>query len=347
MSEQNATGSPVLDLIRQREQLNQWIARLDEVGAQASDRVAQRVRGDYADRLRRVNEDLATHRDEIEADLEHHRDALSDAEMRRAEAADALEEHRLRHLIGELAAPAWEAQRPALERAVAQADEAVVHAHGEVERLRALAADIAGAARAGVPEPPSTEPEPVAAEALAPDDEEIAEEEPAFLEPEPVVAEAPPAPAADPVAAADAAGSDEWDPFGGEFAAPQQMGDAEEDLPWLEGIDEAAKGWTPPAAEDNGLDFLREIEESAATPSEPAAADLGADDLAFLEELDRAIGAPAPAPRTPASPPPAASSSGPSQGGGRNGRAEPLLCKECGAINEPHAWYCEICGSEL
>jgi uncharacterized OB-fold protein len=27
--------------------------------------------------------------------------------------------------------------------------------------------------------------------------------------------------------------------------------------------------------------------------------------------------------------------------------SEPLLCKECGAINEPHSWYCEICGSEL
>jgi ribosomal protein L40E len=28
-------------------------------------------------------------------------------------------------------------------------------------------------------------------------------------------------------------------------------------------------------------------------------------------------------------------------------RGEALLCKECGAINEPQAWYCEICGSEL
>jgi uncharacterized OB-fold protein len=28
-------------------------------------------------------------------------------------------------------------------------------------------------------------------------------------------------------------------------------------------------------------------------------------------------------------------------------RAGMLLCKECGAINEPQLWYCEICGSEL
>ncbi|MBW3656060.1 MAG: zinc finger Ran-binding domain-containing protein, partial [Gemmatimonadetes bacterium] len=155
------------------------------------------------------------------------------------------------------------------------------------------------------------------------------------------------APADEPPAAADVAGADEWDPFGAEFGAPQE--DVDEALPWLEGIDEAAKSWTPPAPaveDDAGLDFLRDIEESARTP-EPATGDLGADDLAFLEELDRAIGAPpasiggveTPAP-PPAAPPPAAAP-------GAAGRAEPLLCKECGAINEPHSWYCEICGSEL
>jgi hypothetical protein len=26
---------------------------------------------------------------------------------------------------------------------------------------------------------------------------------------------------------------------------------------------------------------------------------------------------------------------------------EPIVCKECGAINEPYAWYCEICGTGL
>jgi hypothetical protein len=30
---------------------------------------------------------------------------------------------------------------------------------------------------------------------------------------------------------------------------------------------------------------------------------------------------------------------------GRSGA--PLLYRECRASNEPHSWYCEICGSEL
>jgi hypothetical protein len=420
MSDSNPAGATVPDLIRLREQLTGWIARLDEVGPQASSRVAERVRADYVDRLRRVNEDLAAHRGEIEADLARFRSALAEAEELRGRAADELDELSLRHLIGELDQAAWDEARPGLERQVSDADDAVARARAEVDHLQQLATDIAGGGAApaesdaasaepasdtapagnagfdaapeasafdeapGAPSFDAPPPLPGYDEPAAPASDEAA---PAFgrfdapaapepqQQPEPqpsIFAEAeefepelpgepePEVPARDaeatvedPRAAAEAASVDEWDPFGGEFAAEPKQGDAEEDLPWLEGIDEAARGWTPPK-EDAGLDFLREIEQStrggAATP--PASSDLGADDLAFLEELDRAIGSsptsgggsrtPTPPPAQPAggTPPaaPAASS---------GARAEPLLCKECGAINEPHSWYCEICGSEL
>lgn len=399
MSESNPAGAIVPDLIRLREQLTGWIAKLDEVGPQASSRVAERVRADYAERLRRVNEDLAAHRGEIEADLARFRAALAEAEELRGRAADELDELSLRHLIGELDEAQWNEARPGLERRVSDADDAVTRARGEVEHLQQLADDIAGAsATAAEPAAPAeAEDEAPAFESGTPPplpgydapaapahdepapsfggasfDEPAAEPErqPSMFgdaddfEPElpgepdvaaPAaeipVAEAPPA---DPRPAAEAASVDEWDPFGGEFAPEVKQGDAEEDLPWLEGIDEASRGgggWTPPAA-DEGLDFLREIEEStrggAATP--PASSDLGADDLAFLEELDRAIGSSPTSgggSRTPTPPPaqPAGGTPAPASSGGS--RAEPLLCKECGAINEPHSWYCEICGSEL
>lgn len=370
MSEQNSSASPVHELIRQREQLNGWIARLDEVGGRASTHVTQRVRADYADRLRRVTEDLSSHRGEIEADLERNRGLLREAEERRGHLADEMDEVQLRHLIGELDESAWDAQRPALEASVAQADDAVSHARSEVERLESLAADIAGAesgatastapAVADVPLPAvpvavqndwETEGgEPLEASALAPDDVAAQPADPVPATPAQEIAPQAPLTPAETARAADEVSSDEWDPFGGEFGEPQKMADADEELPWLEGIDEAAKAWTPPAApaeEDNGLDFLRDIENSVRAPEPQSAADLGADDLAFLEELDRAIGAPptgpAAAPSTPASSSSSSSSSAPSGGS----RAEPLLCKECGAINEPHSWYCEICGSEL
>jgi len=400
MSEQNP-GATVHDLIRLREQLTGWIARLDEVGPQASSRAAERVRADYADRLRRVNEDLSSHRGEIEADLERFRGALGQAEEQRLSAADEMDELSLRHLIGELDEPAWNAARPELDGRVRDAEDAVAAARAEVERLELLAADISRAesaaaaersagpavdsAPAAAPRPePAAEPRPEPAadsgsfggafdreatedfEPDLPDDFPTRTDEPAET-----TYEAPAAAPETPVdvpPAADAAASDEWDPFGNEFGVEGKPAESEEDLPWLEGIDQAASaggwtpptgadqggsagGWTPPAAgaPDEGLDFLREIEESTRPPAPPPpSGDLGADDLAFLEELDRAIGSgpgaggrgaktPPPPPAEPATPAKPAAGQ----------RAEPLLCKECGAINEPHSWYCEICGSEL
>jgi hypothetical protein len=396
MSEQNP-GATVHDLIRLREQLTGWITRLDEVGPQASTRAAERVRADYADRLRRVNADLSSHRGEIEADLERFRGALAQAEEHRLAAADEMDELSLRHLIGELDEAAWNAARPDLEARVASAEDAVTAARAEVERLEQLALDISRAESAAaesaaspVAEAPaaagSTEEAPAApAEASAkkapvapaaepelfggafdrdatedfepqlPDDFPAAAPEPAETTFQaPPVAD-PETPAAD-VPAADAGAAEEWDPFGNEFGVEAKPTDAEEDLPWLEGIDQAASagggGWTPPTAaapEDEGLDFLREIEESTRPPATPpASADLGADDLAFLEELDRAIGSgPAASAGRGARTPPPAEPAAPQPAAAGAQRAEPLLCKECGAINEPHSWYCEICGSEL
>jgi hypothetical protein len=198
----------------------------------------------------------------------------------------------------------------------------------------------------------------------------LPDDEPGYVEPAAsagtadadATAEAPPA--RDVREAAEAASVDEWDPFGNECGAEAKQGDAEEDLPWLEGIDQAAAGsttggWTPPA-QDEGLDFLREIEESTRTPASPSSGDLGADDLAFLEELDRAISGGGQRPAPPAAPAQADAGGLGLVGGSGDGpdepadgtedqpkRGEALLCKECGAINEPQAWYCEICGSEL
>jgi hypothetical protein len=350
MNDASSSGATVQELIRLREQLTAWIGKLDEVGPQASSAVAERVRADYQDRLRRVTEDLGSHGEEIAADLERFREALGEAETRRAAAGEALEEARLRHLIGELDDAAWDEARPELERDVTGADDAVAHARAEVERLQALSADIQGAAVEEVEAPDEVE-------AVWTPEAEVEVEEVPEAQPEPEPAPEPepqaPPPAAEVREAADAVSADEWDPFGGEFGTEEKAGDAAEDLPWLAGIEDA-KGWEPPAPEegDSGLEFLRGIDEPAAPApdaADPAAPDLGADDLAFLEELDRSIGgagARPPSDAAPQPPQPAPAEGAPAPAPAAS-RAEPLLCKECGAINEPHSWYCEICGSEL
>ncbi|HEX8431039.1 MAG TPA: hypothetical protein VF625_07115, partial [Longimicrobium sp.] len=162
MTDQNTAAgatSPVHDLIRQREQLREWLGKLDVVGTGAPSRVAERVRADYQDRLRRVTEDLGLHREEIDRTLGTLRGELAVAEERRTQADETLEEARLRGMIGELSPEEWESQRGPLEAEVAAADGVVASARGEVERLSALAAEISGDSAPTVAEPVAPGPE--------------------------------------------------------------------------------------------------------------------------------------------------------------------------------------------
>jgi len=383
----NAAEGGVHELVSQREQLRAWIARLDEVQTDAPSRVAERVRADYQERLRRVMEELSTHGEEIQRALEEQRHELAAAEERRARAADALEETRLRHLIGELDEGAWDAARLPLEAEAAAADEAVARAQGEVERLAALSGDVAGGATPGAEEPeaaPPEEPGPTAeAEAETPEDEASGDAQESIIIPPDEEPEAPvsgddlaawiteveaevTSSEASPGREADAEG---WDPLANEFGGGQaspatQPGDAARDLPWLGTLEGSTPRWSagPAEGEEDELAFLENLETPAPAAEEAApAAELADDDLAFLEELDRAISGGAQRPATPAAPQAETPGlTGSFVGGSGDGpgapadpteeqpkRGEALLCKECGAINEPQAWYCEICGSEL
>ncbi len=403
-------GSTVEALVQQREQLRGWIAKLDEVKTEAPSRVAQRVRADYEDRLRRVTEDLGAHREEIERNLDGLRAELEAAEERRTHAADALDETQLRHLIGELDDSAWNDVRPHLESALADADDALGRTRGEVERLSALAGEIAEVEPEPAPQSFAPQPaaEPVAEAAPAADEALpiIDDDAPLFAEPAAAEPEAAPAaeagtsdeeldawlsgveaeagftshpveptqpPAAPAAEAPPPPAVDDWDPFANEFggapASPRtQPGDAADDLPWLDAIDAGggAGGKQPAPEPADELAFLDDLDRNTSassggfsggspSPATPAA-DLAADDLAFLEELDRAISGgaagrqPAPPPAAAPAPAPAVDLTGAIGGGAAQEprkKGESLLCKECGAINEPQAWYCEICGSEL
>ena len=351
-------ASPVHTLIQQREQLRGWIAKLDEVAGGAPSRVAERIRQDYADRMARVTAELGEHREEIGRSLESMRAELREAEDRHTHASEAMEEMRLRHLIGELGADEWDTQRVRLEDEVATAENETRRIRGEVERLAALSADVSGDdTPAGDADTAFASAAEQPVEVIAPAEEEVGPPL-AFLE-EAAAADddtdtawldeislpgADTPPAAPPAAEADSAAN--WDPFGNEFGGAAETPQADVgsgDLPWLETPDRPADAWTPASSEGDGLEFLNDL--GTAAPETPATGDLAEDDLAFLEELDRAISA-SPTANRPATPPaPSAPAGGDAAPKGINGG--PLLCKECGAINEPHSWYCEICGSEL
>ncbi len=290
--------SAVDSLTLQRTRLQDWLARLDEVGETVPSHVAARVRRDYEDRLGTVTQELAAHRDSLVAELADRRAELEVADARRTSAADDLEEARLRHLIGEMEDDAWEARRPELESALSAAEAEASGVRSEVERLDALLREVPG----GEPVGAAPEAEPVAAE---PD----ADAQPAsvdFLPPRDT--------------------SDDTVPEFPTFAASGGDDDLDVDLSWLDEVGEVSTSASPGAADSAG--------------GLPESGGGSEDDLAFLEELDRAIASSPAVTKAPAA----------SADGDRTldpDRAGMLLCKECGAINEPQLWYCEICGSEL
>lgn len=322
-----ATDAPsaVETLTRRRAQLQDWLGRLGEVGSGVPDHVADRVRRDYEDRLRSVTQELSEHREALTVELDGRRAELEGADARRVAAADDLEEARLRHLIGELAEGDWDARRPELEAALAAAETQASGVRAEVERLDALLRDIPGAA----PEPPADAADPaISANAEAPaavDTEQPEWMSEAEAEAEPRAPEGflPPRDTSDDTIP-------EFTPFAQDDRASAAAADDDlgVDLSWLEDVEQVST-----SAELSG--------GAAAAPADEE--DSSADDLAFLEELDRAISA---SPAAGGAGSPSAAAPDPDRTLDPD-RAGMLLCKECGAINEPQLWYCEICGSEL
>lgn len=360
------TREAARDLLAQRSQLETWLARLDDQAAEVPAHIAERVRNDYTQRLADVTGRLTEHRDAIRESLAGLRAHLATAEEQYRTANDEREEVRLRHLLGELPDAEWEQRRGRLDKAVSGAEQDRDAARGEVEGLANLMAEIdapvlagettppadaSSAAPAAAPvSPPSTAPAEVVAEsgggeaetaapppaAVEENDEEQEEDELPILHPQ----------AAQPEPEPQAENGDEVN-FDAMFA---QWGDEPPPTPATPAPSATPPAPTPEAAEEEGVDdlaFLRDlgVGEPPAAPQPrsnavPADSTGGEEDFAFLEELDRAIAASAqPAPGKPA---------GSGGGGGMPAVGEvDLLCKACGAINDPRAWYCEVCGADL
>lgn len=240
-------------LLEQRAQLQGWLARLDELSADVPNRVAERVRGDYSERLRSVTDGLAGHREVITREMDSVRGQLADAEARYAASADALEEARLRYQIGELDWDTWATRRPELESAVDEADRATGVARESVDRLRELLDEIEGARAATPPDQPAAPARPPAA---------------------PARAEAAPAPAPSKVESAKKPPKTE----------PVKPEPAMVEPPKPEPAKSPAKAKSTPSPTP-AAEPVRPVQPAKQEPA------VGNDDLEFLQELDRAIAA--------------------------------------------------------
>jgi len=190
------SGTAIEKLLQDRNQYEQWLARLPS----AADSVRQRVRADYEARLRGVMDELRSHGDTISADLERFRAAEADLARHEAAAEERIAEAEIRHAVGEFEESKWQQIRDEASRGLDEARRELKEVRAEIARLaevQGLISKPAPAARTepARDEPPEFEPiivenpEPPAAAATAPAAPQAA---PRFVPKAPAAAEAAP-----------------------------------------------------------------------------------------------------------------------------------------------------------
>ena len=178
------TDSPLAQvdhLLQQREQYEQWLARLDGTGSKAPDAVRQKVRGDYQGRLDAVLVELRSHASAVEGALAGHNEAMASLEARQTDIQERLAEAEIRHAVGEYTDDEWGAVGAEAEAALEEMGRRIAVEQGEITRLSAvlqLVAKPATPPSAPVPAPtlrvatpmpePASEPEPPPAPSGAP-----------------------------------------------------------------------------------------------------------------------------------------------------------------------------------
>ena len=171
------TDSPLAQvdhLLQQREQYEQWLARLDGTGSKAPDAVRQKVRMDYQGRLDAVLVELRSHASSVEMALAGHNEALASLEARQTDIQERLAEAEIRHAVGEYTDDEWGAVGAEAEAALDEMGRRIGAEQGEITRLAAVLQLVAKPAAPPAPAPaptlriPTPLPEPAAPEPEAP-----------------------------------------------------------------------------------------------------------------------------------------------------------------------------------
>jgi hypothetical protein len=149
------------ELLEQRTQYEEWLAKLDASGDKAPPAVRQRVRGDYEARLQTVMEQLRNRGSAISEELERHHATQAELDRERRAAEEALAEAEVRHAVGEYTEDEWRRLSEESRKEIEQLRNKLRAVGGEINRLTQVQGVIAAPARPGVPPaPPAAPPAP-------------------------------------------------------------------------------------------------------------------------------------------------------------------------------------------
>lgn len=308
MTESATPGTAQIDaLLANRQQISEWLERLQAAGSKVPSAVRERVRADYESRLAAVVDQLRGHSAAITDALTALRTELATREREQAAVQEALAEAELRYSVGEYGEAEWRAHE---ERSGTQLEGlgAGIHRLGsEIVRLEDVLAQIAGApASAGAEGASELGPVEVERESAPEEDGEVFQlEADSFI----TIEDAPADPRTQSIFDVGSAFPTEPDPAFEPMEPPAPA------------MPEAPR-FTP---------------RSGAIPPRPrtsAAHKTVDDELAFLKSVTSEPARSA-APELKVATPPSAVGT------------KTLKCQDCGTLNRATEWYCERCGAEL
>ncbi len=144
--------SEVETLLATRQQLADWLDKIEAAGSKTPPSVRDRVRSDYQGRLGQVVEQLRGHSDVISSTLQGLRTQAEEFEELRNEEQETLAEAELRHTVGEYSDEEWSRVEKDCSGKIRGMDEEIDRLGGEIGRLGDIYAQIAPPA----PPPPAT-----------------------------------------------------------------------------------------------------------------------------------------------------------------------------------------------
>jgi hypothetical protein len=154
MANTSETEATIEELLEQRTQYEEWLAKLDAAGDKAPPAVRQRVRGDYQARLQSVLEQLRGRGAAIGEELERHHAAQAELDRERRAAEEALAEAEVRHSVGEYTQEEWRQLNEDSRRQIEQLRSKLRSIGAEITRLTEIQAVI-NAPRSGMATPPA------------------------------------------------------------------------------------------------------------------------------------------------------------------------------------------------
>ena len=143
MTESNRQDlSEVETLLATRQQLADWLDRLEAAGSKTPPSVRDRVRSDYQGRLGQVVEQLRGHSDVIANTLQGLRSQAEEFEDLRSEEQETLAEAELRHTVGEYNGGEWSRVEADCSGKIRGLDDEIERLGSEIGRLGAIFAQV-------------------------------------------------------------------------------------------------------------------------------------------------------------------------------------------------------------